>query len=87
MTEIRNKIEALWNKLKEERDELRVQTHLAKLEALEEWDKVEEKLEQIKAKAGHAVEGTEEAAEHALESARHLGEEVRELIGKLRSKV
>lgn len=87
MTEIRNKIEALWNKLKEERDELRVQTHLAKLEALEEWDKVEEKLEQIKAKAEHAVEGTEEAAEHALESARHLGEEVRELIGKLRSKV
>ena len=36
------KLENLWQELKTERDELRVQMHLAKAELRDEWEELEE---------------------------------------------
>jgi DNA-binding transcriptional MerR regulator len=59
------KIEALLEDLKQQRDELRLQMHLAKAEAQEEWDKLEDKWEDIRPKLevvkGHTAEASREA--------------------------
>lgn len=49
-------LEKMLGKLREQRDELRLQMHLAKAELREEWDDVENKWEHVESrleKAGH----------------------------------
>ena len=49
-------IEQVMGKLKAQRDELRVQMHLAKAEVKEEWDELERKWEHVESrleKVGH----------------------------------
>jgi uncharacterized protein (DUF342 family) len=59
------KIEEMFEDLKQQRDELRVRVHLAKAEAKEEWDKLEDSWENIQPKLdkvkGHTVEASKEA--------------------------
>ena len=57
-------IEAFWEKLKAQRDEMRVQAHLARAELLDEWDEVEKKWQkaeqQLSRVQDHAIETTAE---------------------------
>ena len=48
MMSIRTGIDKVLSELREEKDALKVRMHLAKLEALEGWDKVEEVFEDLK---------------------------------------
>jgi hypothetical protein len=48
MTENEGKLQALMQKLETERDELRVKLSLAKLEAREEWEDLEKKMDQLR---------------------------------------
>lgn len=68
------------------KDEWRVRMHLAKLEMEEEWDKVEEQLDDLKSKAGNLVNVPEEKLHEGWETARKLGEEVKQGIAKIRDK-
>ena len=47
MSDAREWIDELIDELQEERDKLRVRVHLAKMEASEEWEELEEKFEQL----------------------------------------
>jgi len=57
-------IEEFWEKLKVQRDEMRVQAHLARAEFRDEWDEVEKKWHKAEQKfhsmQDHAVETTAE---------------------------
>lgn len=46
-----SEIDKLFAELKQKRDELRLQMHLASKEAQDEWEELEEKLEEFKEKA------------------------------------
>jgi hypothetical protein len=61
----------LFNRLRRERDELRVQLHLARLDLHREWDELERKWGLVRARSGGALRGTRNAgwkAEHAAEA-------------------
>jgi len=44
-------IDDLWEDLKQKRDELRVQMHLASREARDEWEELEEKMKEFSKRA------------------------------------
>lgn len=46
-----SEFDRLFDDLKQKRDELRLQMHLASKEAQDEWDELEEKLEKFKVEA------------------------------------
>lgn len=62
MTEQREKIEHVLNRLRTERDELRVRAHLARAEAREEWDKLEDKWGDLESRAAAAGKEAKEAS-------------------------
>ena len=59
-----NDIDDFWEKLKSQRDEMRVQAHLARAELGDEWDEVEKKWQKAEQKLkrvqDHAIETTAE---------------------------
>ena len=84
---IQEELEKLRDGLLQQRDELRVQLNLAKLEAREEWEKTEEKLEHFKAKleevSGEAIEATEDV----WASVKMLGEEIERAYKRIKSRL
>lgn len=79
---IREELEKLKDGLLQQRDELRVKASLAKLEAKDEWEKVEGKVEQWLAKLEDIGD---EASEDALEAAKHIGEEIKAAYEKVKT--
>lgn len=51
MSDVEDKVEGLFEELKQKRDELRVQMHLASKELKDEWDELEDKMEEFSGKA------------------------------------
>ena len=68
--------------LRQRRDELRVQMHLASKDLQDEWDEIEEKWDRFSARAG--FEETEEGIEEALEK---LGDELKRGYQRLRDAI
>jgi hypothetical protein len=74
MSDREERLEEMVSSLKQIRDELKVQIHLGKAEAKDEWKKLEEKWQELKAH-GETVAGVVE------ESAKDVGSAV-ELVGE-----
>ncbi len=71
------KMQALVEKLQQERDELKLKMHLAKADAREEWDKLEERWHSAKSRLGEATDDASEITEPVKGAARDLLEEIR----------
>lgn len=82
---IREELEKLKDGLLQQRDELQVKAGLAKLEIRDEWDKVEEKIEHLKAKLDGIGDGVVEVSEEVAQSAKHLGEEIKATYEKIKA--
>lgn len=76
--EIGQQIDETLAKLKRERDELRVQVNLAKLEVRDDWKAAEAKLGQLEAKANEVGSATADSAKAIGEAAKKLAGEVRD---------
>lgn len=76
MNEFNSHVDELINELKQERDELKVRLHLAKLETSEEWQKLEHKLGKLEAKAKEIGNATAEASGDLGAAAKLLAEEI-----------
>ena len=76
MTKIKEEINKLSEQLRRERDELRVKLNLAKMEAGDEWKKLEEKLSDLDAKAKELGDATSEASREIGAAAKLLGKEI-----------
>jgi hypothetical protein len=83
MSDIKARMDELLNDLKRERDELRLKFKLAKLEANEEWVKLEAKIARLEARAREVGNATTEASEDIGAAASLLGEEIREGFRKI----
>jgi len=81
-----DKVEERFEQIKGNKDELIVKTHLAKMDMLDEWKKVERQLEQLKSRANHFTETSEDKLSETWETAKDLGDEIREGLTKIRSR-
>jgi hypothetical protein len=80
-------LEKLKETLVQQRDELRVKAGLAKLEAREEWEKIEEKADHFMAKLETIGEAASDASEDVVQSAKHLGEEIKAAYEKIKTRL
>lgn len=83
MSDVKKRIDEMVSELKQERDELRVKVHLAKLEAGDEWEKLEVKLAKLEAKSRELADATAEMSKDIGAAAKLLGEEIRDGFKKL----
>ena len=87
MNEVRERLDDLVQQLKTERDEARVRLNLAKAEARDEWEELEKKWEQLRARVAAAGREAEESSEDVGAAARLLADELgrayRRVIGRL----
>jgi len=83
MNDIKVRIEEMLKELKQERDELHVKLHLAKMETSEEWQKLETKLANFESKARELGGATADASRDMGAAAKLLGEEIRDGFKKI----
>ncbi len=84
MTDRPEKFDELFDELRRTRDELRVQMHLAKADAKDEWEVLEKKWDHFKSRAERAGEAAEDAAEEIGEALELVGEELRKGYRRIR---
>ncbi len=84
MTKRPENIHELIEKLRQTRDELHVQIHLAAAEARDEWEVLEKKWEHFQARAAQVGEATGEAAEDVGDALEVVGEELRKGYQRIR---
>ncbi len=83
MSDIKTSIDEMIENLKQERDELQVKLHLAKLDVSEEWEKLEKKLAKLESKARELGGATVEASKDIGAATKLLGEEIRDGFKKI----
>ena len=84
MTESLRDIEALIEGLKQQRDAIKVQLHLGKAEAKQEWEEMEKKLERLRAKAKVVGNETQHVSQDVFEAAKLLAEEIKRGYDRIR---
>ncbi|MEE9355056.1 MAG: hypothetical protein V3U75_05645 [Methylococcaceae bacterium] len=62
--------------LQQQRDEIKLQLHLASMEAREEWENHEETWQHFQSKLEEIGDDTKETTEELLKSAKNIGEEL-----------
>lgn len=82
--ELRRRVQEQLARLRTERDELKVKLHLAKAEARDEWDKIEDRFNEFQDKAHAAQSAAGEAAKDVGAAAHLLGEELAEAYQRIR---
>jgi SMC interacting uncharacterized protein involved in chromosome segregation len=83
MNDARDWIDELVDELTEERDKLRVRVHLAKMEASDEWEELEEKIEKLESKARAVRKATADSAEDVGAAVKLLGQEIKDGFKKI----
>ncbi|MBB5322089.1 hypothetical protein [Marinobacter oulmenensis] len=77
----------LSEKVKQYRDEARVQMHLAREDVKDEWEDLEKDWERFRNKMDHILHGTQDAGHEARETARKLGEDLKTGYQNIRKKL
>jgi len=72
----REELQKTLDGLAQQRDELIVQAHLAKLEAMEEWESMESKLAQLRAKINQVGDTAGDTAKDIKAAAKQLADEI-----------
>ncbi len=84
--DIREEIGEFLERLQQQRDELRVQSHLFKAEMQEEWEHVERKWRQFEQRAGQISNDARESASEIGQALRLVGEEIEAAYRRLRKR-
>ncbi len=84
LDDIKEEIEELTADLKQRRDELRVQLHLAGAEAKDTWEEMEKKWHHFEAKSAQFRDEAKDAGGEIAEAAKLLGSEIKEGYVRLR---
>lgn len=86
-TENGKKLEALLRKLEIERDELRLKLGLAKLEAKEEWEELEKKLDALRGRLKVVGGEAKGASGEVRAAAETLAREIKEGFDRVRKMI
>jgi len=81
------RLEGLISKLKQERDELRVQIHLAKAEAKDEWEELEKKWDILENKLAALKRETKDVSKDIGSALGVLSEEIATAYRRIRKKL
>jgi len=76
MNDMKDRIDEMLDALKQERDELKVKLELARMNAGDEWEKLEVQLEKLEAKAKELGGVAADASQDIGAAAKLLGEEI-----------
>ena len=79
--------EKLVDKLKTERDELKLKMHLGSMEAKEEFEEAEKVWTQVKAKASEIADEAVETSDEYIGKARNVGEKLKETYHRLAKRI
>lgn len=80
-------IEDFWEKLKTQRDELRVQAHLARAEFRDEWEELEEKWQKTEQAIDRLQDQAVETTAEMQNSARVVMEEIGKAYDRIRQRL
>ena len=84
MSSLEERVREFVDQLATERDELRVQIHLAKSELKEEWEETEKKWEYFRGRADKVKDEAAEASKDTIEALKLLGEELQRGYKRIR---
>ena len=73
----------LLEKLKLERDELKLKRHLASMEAKEEFEEAEKNWDTLKIKAAEIADDSKETSEEFIAKAKIVGEELKDAYSRI----
>lgn len=76
MSDLGDKLDEMLEALKTERDELRVQLHLLKADARDEWETVEQRWEHLEGRLKKAGTQAAESGEDVAAAGKQLAEEI-----------
>lgn len=75
--DLQEEFENITATLKQQRDEIKLQLHLASLEARDEWNSHEETWSHFQTKLEEIGDETKETTDELLKSAKNIGEELK----------
>ena len=81
--DLKKEFDELTETLKQQRDEIEVQIHLAGMDAKEEWQKAEEKREQFIEKLGVINDDTKEISAEIIHATKVIGDELVEIYQRI----
>ncbi|MBT8441519.1 MAG: hypothetical protein KJO76_03955 [Gammaproteobacteria bacterium] len=84
MAELEQKLASLKEDLRQARDELRVQMHLAKADARDEWEKLEPKWDEFEERLDKLEDAAEDTAEDVGKALSSLGDEIKNGYERIR---
>jgi hypothetical protein len=67
----------LLGEIEQERDEMKLQAHLFKADAKDEWDKIEKKWHQLKSNSQHVGLETKQVSKDLYAATQLLGDEIK----------
>ena len=80
---IKTEFDNLLEKLKSERDELKLKLHLASLEAKEEFEEADKHWDTLKNKAAEIADESKETSEEYIAKAKIVGEELKDAYSRI----
>jgi len=84
---LQDDLKKLAEKIRQYRDEARVQLHLAREDVKDEWDDLEKDWEVFRTRLENLLHDTEDATHEARQTAQRLGEEVRMGYQRIRDRL
>ena len=87
MTKPIHDLDAMIDGLKQQRDSIMVQLHLAKAEVRDEWDELEQQWEHLRGKAKSVGDEAHDASRDVLEAAKLLAEEIKQGYERIRKRL
>ena len=84
---IQEEFEKLVDRLKTERDELKLKMHLASMEVKEEFEEAEKKWDQLKNRAIDIADGAVETSDEYIDKAKIVGDELKEAYNRIASRL
>lgn len=83
---IHDELQKLSEQLRQQRDELKVQVHLAKEDLKDEWADLEQRWDQFRGKVGQAGQDAEDVKQDIAQAASDLGQEIRKGYDRIKSR-
>jgi flagellar motor protein MotB len=80
---IKTEFDNLLEKLKSERDEIKLKLHLASLEAKEEFEEADKHWDTLKNKAAEIADDSKETSEEFIAKAKIIGEELKDAYNRI----
>lgn len=84
MSESRSKLESVMDKLQQERDELRVQLHLASMDAKDEYERLSGRFDELRTQVEPLTSAVGETADNVFSALGMAAEELWHGFGRVR---